>query len=523
MSVVPTDTKNDNSSHSFPIKGNAAIIPDMTGASLTEGGSSGLVPTPPNFANMRFLRGDGLWATPINTTYPTFMGATEDTHGKPGLVPAAGAGHQDLFLRADGKWAEADGAKNLKPATHTEDGLMAAEDKRKLDSIVIDSSGSIQQGMLGATETSPGEAGLVPAPPAGAQDKFLRGDGTWAQAGEPGNAVPLPDGVGSAGTSTKYAREDHVHPKVGSSEQSDAADRLSTPRDISISGGAIGTPTAFDGTKNITIPITSINLEYADGILDVEHGGTGVDNLDDLTVGNATRLDGHEVDYFAKKDEIENIQNTLNNITTGDTIVEHSRTSDNATTSGTADKLSTPRTITLSGDVTGSTTFDGSANVNILTTIAKFVGASSAAEGAAGLVPAPPRGSQDKFLKADGTWAAPSTGGSLPYIDNIQLLVDGVEQENIEDLVFIELASGVRLVIGQTTIIATGKDNMLMKTSWAENNSIAYMYDETMHKMWYSAEGNATGVIFYDATGNVAKSKNFSTPHTISLFYISIY
>lgn len=37
--------------------------------------------------------------------------------------------------------------------------------------------------MTGATATTAGEAGLVPAPAAGDQDKFLKGDGTWATAG----------------------------------------------------------------------------------------------------------------------------------------------------------------------------------------------------------------------------------------------------------------------------------------------------------------------------------------------------
>ena len=44
--------------------------------------------------------------------------------------------------------------------------------------------------MTGATSGENGEGGLVPAPPAGAQDRFLRGDGTWQA---------VSDGGGSAG------------------------------------------------------------------------------------------------------------------------------------------------------------------------------------------------------------------------------------------------------------------------------------------------------------------------------------
>jgi len=43
--------------------------------------------------------------------------------------------------------------------------------------------------LIGATSGSAGAAGLAPAPAAGDQAKFLRGDGTWAAAGG-GNSMP---------------------------------------------------------------------------------------------------------------------------------------------------------------------------------------------------------------------------------------------------------------------------------------------------------------------------------------------
>lgn len=44
--------------------------------------------------------------------------------------------------------------------------------------------------MVGATGVSPGVAGLVPAPAAGEDDLFLRGDGTWQAAGGGGGGTP---------------------------------------------------------------------------------------------------------------------------------------------------------------------------------------------------------------------------------------------------------------------------------------------------------------------------------------------
>lgn len=55
-------------------------------------------------------------------------------------------------------------------ATQSAHGLMTASDKSKLDGITT---------MTGASAKAAGKGGLVPAPAKGAQEKFLRGDGTW--------------------------------------------------------------------------------------------------------------------------------------------------------------------------------------------------------------------------------------------------------------------------------------------------------------------------------------------------------
>ena len=45
-----------------------------------------------------------------------------------------------------------------------------------------------------------------------------------------------------------------------------------------------------------------------------------------------------------------------------------------------------------------------------------FKGATASANGTAGYIPAPTKGNQDKFFRADGTWAIPSTGsGTISY------------------------------------------------------------------------------------------------------------
>lgn len=53
------------------------------------------------------------------------------------------------------------------------------------------------------------------------------------------------------------------------------ATKLSAQRTIGISGGVTGTATGFDGSGNITIPVTAISPSYLSGAVPITKGGTG--------------------------------------------------------------------------------------------------------------------------------------------------------------------------------------------------------------------------------------------------------
>lgn len=79
---------------------------DFVGATSTSSGKSGLVPAPSSGASDRYLRSDGQWGVPTNTTYGVF------TTGKSGLVPAPSSADAGKFLRGDGTWQEASGGSS---------------------------------------------------------------------------------------------------------------------------------------------------------------------------------------------------------------------------------------------------------------------------------------------------------------------------------------------------------------------------------------------------------------------------
>ena len=153
-----------------------------------------------------------------NTTYSNMTAATSSAAGKAGLVPAPAAGKQASFLRGDGTWVVPTNT-TYSAATTSAAGLMSAADKTKLDGIAtsannyslpnatssvlggvkIGSNITVSSGTISLTKSNVTTAlgytppttnttysvvstsadGLCPKR-GGTTTKFLRDDGTWA-------------------------------------------------------------------------------------------------------------------------------------------------------------------------------------------------------------------------------------------------------------------------------------------------------------------------------------------------------
>lgn len=165
---------------------------NMGAASASAAGKAGLVPAPAAGAQAKYLRGDGTWQTPPNTTYAK---ANTSTLGLVMIGYAENDKNYPVELDGSGKmfvnvpWTDTNKTYGVVGANGST-GLV------KNGSTVTNASGytacpivsgvpyykdtdTTYANMKAATASAAGAAGLVPAPAAGKQTSFLRGDGTW--------------------------------------------------------------------------------------------------------------------------------------------------------------------------------------------------------------------------------------------------------------------------------------------------------------------------------------------------------
>ena len=94
--------------------------------------------------------------TTQDTTYGNMGGATTSAAGRAGLVPAPATGANNRYLRSDGTWAVPPDNNTTYPlASQSANGMMSSADKRKLDGLSSDVTGSIPL-------ATPSRNGLMP-------------------------------------------------------------------------------------------------------------------------------------------------------------------------------------------------------------------------------------------------------------------------------------------------------------------------------------------------------------------------
>ena len=434
-----------------------------TNGNIKINGTETTVYTKPDLTKQEVVDALGYTPPTTNTTYSVMKGATSSAAGTSGLVPQPAAGKQTSFLRGDGTWVVPTNTTYTN-ATTEKDGLMSQEDKAKLDGIE-------------AGDTSPLVNGTANA---GTSNAYAREDHRHplqtTVSGNAGSATKLQTArtIGLSGAATGTATSFNGTQNITIPVTSLDASKLTGTASINTTGNARTATSAttattctgnaatatklqtartingvsFDGTKNIeiTASIESVTLTdedlndiktpgnyYAAGGNSVTNKPSGADYFglnvykvangytrQDLVTGNTgtgtrytrmyasnwtswTQMKLTDTTYSVATTSTNGLMSStmvtkLNGIATGATKNSASDTTPKANgtasvgtetdyargdhvhplqttvsgNAGSATKLQTARTISLSGAVTGSTTFDGSANRTITTTLSNI-------------------------------------------------------------------------------------------------------------------------------------------------------
>lgn len=451
-----TFTRGNGTSGTIQTQDTNTTYSAFKGATSSAAGGTGLVPAPTAGQQTRFLRGDGTWQTPPNTTYSNATTSTdglmssEDKTKLDGIATGANKyTHPSYTNRASGLYkitvdttghvsaATAvtksditalgipgqDTNTTYANATTSTDGLMSAEDKVKLNGIAagankythpsytakasglykvtVDALGHVSavasvtksditalgipgsdtnttySAFRGATASAAGGAGLVPAPAAGQNTRYLRGDGTWQTPPNTtyGVATDEANGLMSAADKAKLdgianGANNYAHPTFTA--------RNAGLYKITVNNqGHVTAATAVVKGDITALGIPSTNTTY-------NNATTSTDGL------------------MSSEDKVK-----LNGIAAGANKYTHP--SYTARTSGLY-KI----TVDTSGHVSAVTSVT-KADITALgipgsdtnTTYSAFKGATSSAAGTSGLVPAPASGYTSRYLRGDGTWQTP--------------------------------------------------------------------------------------------------------------------
>lgn len=232
-----------------------------------------------------------------NHSHSAFGKATADAAGSAGYVPAPAKGQQGQYLRGDGTWATPTNT-TYGDATTSAHGLMTAADKAKLNGIAsnannyshptssgnkhIPAGGAAGQilrwsadgtatwgpdnnttysAFKGATSSAAGGGGLVPAPGTADVGKVLKGSGTWGTLGKSDVGLDNVDNTADSAKSVKYATSAGSAGSAGSATNDSKKQAITGYiRGLSVSGRTV-TYTRGDGTTG-SITTQDTNTTY---------------------------------------------------------------------------------------------------------------------------------------------------------------------------------------------------------------------------------------------------------------------
>lgn len=287
-------------------------------------------------------------------------------------------------------------------------------------------SASLPGDMTGATSQDAGTHGLVPAPAAGDEGKFLQGNGTWATVSTgtqytAGNGISI-DANNEISIDTTVVAEVSDIPTQTSDLTNNGSDGTSTYVEADELATVATSGSYTDLSNTPTIPAAQVNSDW-----NAVSGVAQILNKPNLatvaTSGSYTDLTNTPSIPAAQVNSDWNASSGVAEILNKPSLAAV------ATSGAYSDLTGTPTiptvndatlTITQNGTSAGTFTANASSNATIAltdTTYSAFTGTDGQTAGTAGLVPAPATTDAGKFLKADGTWDTAGSSAITVYSD----------------------------------------------------------------------------------------------------------
>lgn len=388
---APSNAEENQNAFSNVVVGSTTISADNKTDTLTFVAGNNVTITPD-------ATGDSITISSAHTVY------THPTSAGNKHIPAGGSSGQILRWSADGTavWGN-DNNTTYSNATQTTSGLMSDTDKTKLDGIaeganryVLPSAGTslggvktggdvtISSGVITVNDDSHNHVisnidGLQSALDSKATsghdhnsvyyteteiDTLLSGKANSSHTHTISNITNLQsalDGKAASGHTHSNATASAAGLMSASDKSkldgiASGANKYTLPTASSTLGGVKTTSTVTSNSGYTACPIINGVPYYKDTNTTYNLGSFGV---------TATAAELNYVDGVTS-----NIQTQLNGKAASSHTHNYAGSSSNGGAATSANKLATARTISLTGDVTGSTSFDGSGNVSITTTVA---------------------------------------------------------------------------------------------------------------------------------------------------------